>query len=496
VEKIDDCMENRKLIFPKAFAVALDDMGWVNGSHMGKNRGQGPSRAGVNKHFTINDYKAVVNAAQTIGTRLLGLFILCELDRENSCAKYPTTTMYGIDWDNSENVSDEQLQIMDFVKKSAAHLEFGMHGVGHEFWPEKMHRVRAEWYNLIDKKPWPEETLRDHFKCFREILTQYEINEENGHSFPESFVACAYSYYWNPDGDYSLGKLLNENGVKYANASFSYIKELNPPKEQNGGGFDHGVHVLNRINYGNEWFRYETMPTVSLDNQETDIIESHFVNWLAQDSTLQTRVTENWINYFKNVQRHENRYIAKNTEQLHSQWLYNKYAKIEEKEPGLAIIDNSCMPDEVYKFKLLGNMVLKIKINTNEHVSSVTINNKQISSYFEEFGYAFLYLPQLEKGKYILKYTLGDSNMQTYIFNNGTYNIYRFEHDKDFLSFDIKMYGSQVVTIKCLAPKSIASSNPYLKIISDDYNKATGILSLEISGRNICGESGTIRLSF
>jgi hypothetical protein len=496
VEKTDGRMENRKLIFPRAFAVAIDDMGWVNGSHQGQNGGQGPSRAGVDRHFNIDDYKAVVNAAQAIGTRLQGLFVLCEMDRENTCAKYPTTTMHGNDWDNSENVDDEQVQIMDFVKKSAAQLEFGMHGVGHEFWPEKMHRVRAEWYNLIDKKPWPEETLRDHFKCFREILTQYEINEENGHSFPESFAACAYSYYWNPDGDYSLGKLLNENGVKYANTAFSYIGELNPPKGKYVGGFDHGVHVLNRINYGNEWFRYETIPTVLLDNQETDIIESHFINWLTQDIAQQTCVTENWITYFKNVQGHENRYVAKNTEQLHSQWLYKEYTKVEEKESGLVIIDNTGMPDEAYSFNLLGNMVVKIKINSNEHVSSATINNRQIASYFEESGYAFLYLPPLEKAMYTLKYTMGSSGMQTYIFNDGTYNIYRFEHDKDFLSFDIKMYGSQVVMIKCPISKSFTSSNPHLKIVSDYYNEVTGILSLEISGRNICGESGTIKLSF
>jgi hypothetical protein len=489
-------MEHKRLIFPRAFTVAIDDMGWVNGSHLGKNGGQGPSRAGVNRHFNIDDYKAVVNAAKAIGTRLQGLFVLCEMDRENTCAKYPTTTMYGNDWDNSENVDDEQLQIMDFVKKNAAHLEFGMHGVGHEFWPEKMHRVRAEWYNLVDKKPWPEETLRDHFKCFREILAQYEMSEKEGHSFPVSFAACAYSYYWNPEGDYSLGKLLNENGVKYGNTSFSYIEELNPPKEQNGGGFDHGVHVLDRINYGNEWFGYGAIPTVSLDNQVTDIIESHFVNWLAQDNAVQSQVTQRWISYYHEVQRNRNRYIAKNTEQLHSQWLYKKYTSIEENESGLVKIDNSAMPDEPYRFKLLGNMVLKIKIDSNEHVSSVTINNKQITSYFEESGYAFLYLPPLEREVYILRYTLGSSDMQTYILNNGTYNIYRFEHNKDFISFDIKMYGSQVVMIKCLAPNSFASSNPYLRIISDYYNKASGILSLEISGRNICGESGTIELSF
>jgi len=485
-----------RIIFPRAFAVAIDDLGWNNGKHLGKEGGQGPSRAGVDRHFTFSDYQSLAEAGRSAGARLQGLFVLCEMDRENVCAKYPTTTMHGAEWNNNSNVCNEQLEIIDLVKQNAAFIEFGMHGVGHEFWPEKMKRVRAEWYNFPEKKPWPEQILRDHFMCFREIMKQYNLSEENGHSFPQSFAPCAYSYYWNPDGRYSLGKLLNENGVKYANTDFSYITELNPPVEKNGGGFDHGVHVINRINYGNKYFEYESLPTVPPLDQESDVIESHFVNWLSEERDRQSDITGKWIAFFRSVQELEERYLAKNTEQLHSQWLYNRYTRINESDPGEVIIDNTDMPDEAFNFNLLGNMVLKIRLENGKHVSFASFDNMPIASYFEECGYAFLYLPPVKKGTHVLKYETGSFPMPEYIFNAGTYNIYRFENKERSIEIDIKMYGTQNVTIKCRRPVAVDSSNPNLRILSVSYDQAKALLSINISGRNITGESGTIVLTF
>jgi len=489
-------MNKKRILFPKPFAVAIDDMGWMNGSHLGENGGQGPARAGVDRHFTVSDYQVIAEVSKAIGVRLQGLFVLCEMDRENVCAKYPTTTMYGNEWNNDANKSDEQLEIFAFLKQNSACIEFGMHGVGHEYWPEKMQLVRAEWYNLFEKKPWPESILNNHFKCYREIMRQYGLSEDEGHSFPESFVSCAYSFYWNPGGDYSLGKLLNHNGVKYANTDFSYVRELNPPEGNNGGGFDHGVHVINRINYGNEYLKYGSLPEVPVSMQESDVVESHFVNWLAAEKSRQSEITAKWIAFYKNVQGMDNRYISKNTEQLHSQWLYNRFTKTEEQNAGEVIIDNSEMPDEAYMYHLLGNMVLKLKLDRDEHISFASIDNKQIAACFEEAGYAFIYLPPLAKKKYILKYSCGHQTMDEFIFNSGTYNIYRFESTNHNIVFDIKMYGTQKVMIKCRKPVAVNSSDPNLRIISQEYDNASGILTLEICGRNIIGETGTVNLTF
>jgi hypothetical protein len=489
--------DSAKIIFPQAFAFAVDDLGWNNGSYVVVNGNDGPYRLGINRHMNINDYKAVVDVGKTVGVRIQGLFILGEMDRNNTCAKYPTTNMYGKDWDNSKNVCNEQIEIMNYVREQAAYLEFGIHGVGHEFWPQKFKRVRAEWYDIDNKKPWPEEEMNNHIQCFKEIMAQYGLSPENGHSFPESFVPCAYGYYWNPKGKYSLGALLNKNGVKYANMGFSSIKELNPPDEPNGGSLDHGVLVINRASYGNDWYHLDALPTIPLKNQQTDIIDSHWPNWLAQDSFLQAQVSQKFIDYYKNVQSNPKRYIAKNTEQLYSQWLYKKYTKIEQTDFENVSIDNLMMPKDMYTNNLVGNLVLKIKLKKGTHVCSASLNDSSICSYFENEGYAFLYLPPLKIKKYTLKYKIGKNLMSEYVYNDGTYNVYQFKKGNNFILIDMKVYGTQTVKVFGINnPLKIESDNKNLIIQNSEYSKKLRMLMINIQAHNIQGNQGVLKLYY
>ncbi|MGQ9798405.1 MAG: hypothetical protein ACUVRG_03790 [Ignavibacterium sp.] len=481
----------QEAIFPRPFAIAIDDLGWNEGSSLG-NEG-GPWRLGVQRKMGVKDYEPIVEIGKTLGIRLQGLFILSEMDRLNTCAKYPTTTKQGANFDNSHNISNEQFDVMNYVIKNAAYLEFGLHGVGHEHFDNGV-RTRAEWYDIQNNKPWPEQDIRDHLKAFSEIMAQYGLTKENGHSFPESFVPCAYGYYWNPNGDYSTGKLMNEYGVKYVNTLFNEIPECNPPVEF-GGGFDHGVLVINRENYGNEWYKLAALPTAPLEEYKTDIIETHWPNWLAQDYFLQSELNKQWINYYKNIQRSKTHYLAKNTEQFYSQWLYKKYANVDISK-GKILIDNRNMPQIVYDEDLLGNLVIKIALDYNQHVSKAEINGKPISAYNEDEGFGFIYLNKLGKDTYELTYEIGEKTMPIYINNTGTYNIYDVAITKNSLDFKIKMYGTQTVKIKCPEPKSIKSDNPNLKIISSNYDKKDELLFLELYGRNIQGEVGNILINF
>ncbi|MGD8780831.1 MAG: hypothetical protein PVH88_17935 [Ignavibacteria bacterium] len=482
---------SQSIIFPRAFGIAIDDMGWNQGSSLGDEGG--PWRAGVNMEMTLKHYSSVVEIAKGAGIRLQGLFILSEMDRLNICAKYPTTTKAGADFDNSENIEPEQIEIMNYVKENAAYLEFGLHGVGHEHFDNGI-RTRAEWYDIENNKPWPESDTRDHIKAFKEIMAQYGITEENGQSFPESFVPCAYSYYWNPDGELSTGKLLSECGVKYANTLFQEVSELNPPIEE-GGGLDHGVLVQNRINYGNEWFKLSALPKESYDKYESDVIETHWPNLLAQDYSLQDELNKKWVEFFKNIQRSDTKYLSKNTEQNNSQWLYKKYAQVEI-EDGKVFIDNSQMPDDAYKYDLLGNFVLKIKLNDGQHISKALLNAQPISAYFEDEGFGFIYLPKLEKENYELDYEVGSNYIDKVVYNKGTYNVYSVKDKDGKFVFDIKMYGTQNVNIKCPKPVKVSSSNPNLEILSQEYSEADNELILLVKGRDMQGEKGTITVNF
>jgi len=488
-------LAQNNVIFPRAFAFAIDDLGWNIGNDYGNMDGHGPYRIGIDRKLDINNYKCIVEVGKAVGVRIQSLFILAEMDRFNILSKYPTTTWQGKDWDNAKNVCQEQLDIMNYVKENAAFMEFGLHGVGHEYWVDGV-KKRAEWYCTQDNHPWPEKSIKIHIQCFKDIMAQYGLTEKNGQRFPESFVPCAYGYYWNPGADYSTGKLLADNGLKYVNTLFEYIEELNPPKGNNGGGFDNGVIVVNRRNYGNQWWKQSTLPTIPLDEQESDIIETHWANWLAQDDFVQNLTTQSFIEYYKMVQKSENRYCAKNTEQFHAQWLYQKYATITQKSIGVVEIDNTKMLDNAYKNDILGTMVLKVHLKKGEHISVATINGKQIPAYFEQFGWGYLYLPVLKQEKYILKYESGTETMYPVVHNDGTYNVYRISKNKKNTIIDLEMYGTQEVKIKCKEPKKVLSANKHLEILKKKYDKSKMMLSLEIKGRDIQGERGTIRLSY
>lgn len=485
------------VIFPRPFAFAIDDFGWMIGNDDGYGDHQGPFRIGIDKKMDVDDYKCVLKVAKTMRIRLMGLFVLGEMDRLNILGKYPTTNPQGKNWDNSKNISNEQIKIMNYVKQNAANLEFGLHGILHEYWPEPNKRKRAEWYNLEDDYPWPEKNMQDRVTCFKEIMAQYGLSKEEGHSFPESFVACAYGYYWNPDGEYSTGSVLGTAGVKYANTMFDEVPELNPPKEPNGGGFDHGVLAINRNIYGTMWNDYTCLPTVPVDELESDIVESHWTNWLAPDDSRQEETNQKWIDYLTMIQQQRNRYLAKNTAQFYSQWLYKKYTLVKEKNDGIVEIDNTKMPDVAYQKGFLTGMVLKVALAEGQHISVASINNREIASYFEDQGFGFLYLPVLEQKNYTLKYSIGSKIMPYYVYNDGTYNVYDFIYEKDKASINLRIYGQQVVKIAGItSPGKIEISNPSVALIATNYDSTTKTLSLTLNAHDIQGETTKINISF
>jgi hypothetical protein len=483
-----------KIVFPRPFAFAVDDLGWNIGNDTGDIDGQGPYRIGINRRMHIKDYKAIVNVGESVGVRIQCLFVLSEMDRLNILKYHPTTTWEGENWNNQKNISPEQIDIMNYVKENAAFMEFGLHGVGHEFWVNGQ-KKRAEWYCIEDDHPWDKTIMKEHVQCFKDIMNQYGIGSQNGHSFPESFVPTAYGYYWNPDGTYSTGQLMSENGVKYVNTLFDEIRELNPPKEANGGGFDHGVLVVNRINYGNDWYQLDALPTVAIEEQESDIIETHWSNWLAQDDFLQEEVNNKFIAYYNKVQQTPDRYVAKNTEQFYAQWLYKKYTEITEKTTGIVHIDNSKMPDIVYQNNFIGNLVLKIKLEPQQHITEIKLNNQNLYVCEENQGYAFIFLPPLKQKVYQLRYKTGKQTMPIVLDHTGTSNVYNFKVTKHFSEINLKLYGTQTIRITGIKnPDQITIGNPQISLISKEYKPENQSLSLTLKAHDIQGENGKIIL--
>ncbi|NWJ41884.1 MAG: hypothetical protein HXX12_13050 [Geothrix sp.] len=480
--------------FPRPFAVVVDDLGWMHGGS--QDPANGPYRIGFKRDMVAQDYLPMIQIGQAVGVRIQGVFVLGELDRENAVAKLPSATREGSKWDNTANVSPEQLRIMETVKAQSAFLEFGLHGVGHEYW-ENGRRRRAEWYNLQDKRPWTEAEIRAHLDMFRTIMAQYGLSKENGHSFPESFVPTAYSYFWNPSAKpYSLGKILREYGVRYANTAFSEIPQLHPPA-QGSGGFDNGVLVLDRHNFGNEWWEPATLPRQPISAFDTDIIETHWVNLLATDDIFQASVNAKWIALLQAVQAEEGRYLAKNTEQLYSQWLYKRHCKVSEPEPGRVLIDARPMPQDAFDAGMVGPLVLKVRLPKGTHLSRATLDGQPIPSIQEVQGFAHLYLPAIPRGIAELRYGFGDHLPELTVINDGTYLVYARALSGTSARFKMRVYGEQAVAITTASrPSSVTCSNPRLSVREVRFNRESGMTTVVLQAHDIQGETGELILGF
>ncbi|MDG5766280.1 hypothetical protein QA596_02295 [Balneolales bacterium ANBcel1] len=474
------------VFFPRGFGITVNQVGYMQGSNL--DHEDGPWRAGIRRNFDVRDYRPIAEIGKEAGVRLVSLFALAEMDRLNIVATLPHATQAGYNFDNHQNIGPKQLEIMDFVKNNAAHIEMGVTGIGHEWW-EDGKKVRSEWYDVENSRPRDETMMRRHMDVIKNILWQYGISEENGHSFPESF--SAYGYYWNPYGDYSTGGLFHEYGARYGSTRFGGIQELNPP-DINHGGIDQGSLILHRGVFGNFWHNYADLPSEDISEYESDIIDGHWANFLATDDFLQPDVNQQFVDHFRKVQRYPYRYLAKNTEQLYSQWLYKEYTRVGFKGTGLAGIDNTHMPDEVYGYDLLGNMVVSIPLQSGQHVSEARLNGNPVPAIFEEEGYGFVYLPILDQQEYELKWSVGTSPMPYTINNTGTYNVYGF--DSDDLFWTIRMYGTQEVRFRVPDNYIARSDHPRMKILDQFYDTAVNELVVTIKAHDIQGETGKIRL--
>lgn len=452
----------------------VDDVGWKRGWSTAETGG--PWRVGMPKGrwMVWEDYEVLVYIAKAVGMRLQCNFIMCEFDRSNICAEYPTTTWQGSDWDNSELVSDEDFRIMNYIKDNAAYIEFGFHGVGHEHWDPVTHeRTRAE-FAKSDGSPWPYEVLKGHMECFKRLIAQYGI------SFPKNYVPTASYYYYNPDDPNDNGGLMSSYGVKTCNAGKNtYIT-------------DHGLMVIPRISVGVRWNAIGEAPD---EITSACIIVNHWANMVEKNPADNHTAAEKWIKWCNRIKALPDRYIPKNTAQLYSQYLYKRYTFFNMSlDENKVQIDNKKMPDEIYKYDLLGNLLLKVPLKNGCHVSSADFSGGNIACYYEDKGFGYIILPKLEKSIYTLTFSTGSCEMPNYVLNDGTYNVLKFSLCDSSATVSLQMYGTQDVKVKLDAfePTGVGSNSKDLVINSWKWYPQTRTLIVNVTATDVQGVLGDI----
>lgn len=503
---------------PYAIGLGIDDLGWDFGYYYKDEEGNRISEE--ERDWQLADYQNLIDIGRAVGSRLMTAWILADLDKEGAAAKPeynpPHTSCFMTRRGTRPNTIDnpEKIeQLMELVKNGADAMEFGIHGVSHEhYYPKHDGSIglinrefayrppdssgfsyRYEWEDLIKR-----------MQCYGEIVRQYY--DEETCSFPESVVFPGHGYYYGDvTGNETTGRLMNMFGVKYANGATASCTSMG------AGAIDNGLLYINRA-FGAAYDKISATPWDGTNYPDGLYLpnfygwtEAHFPN-LWNTTVDDTDAYDKWIDYLSGLNNCPSRYLAPNTVQGSSQWLYRHYAELEPIDRNSARIDTSHIPDEAYQHDLLSTLVVKIPLETGMHISSSEINNGAcIVGYHEDaFGYGCLRIGHESNtmGRlspetiYTLSVTVGTEQMDSYVdLHKKTYNIFSFSETADEMNLDIEMYGTQEVVIKTdRIPETVNSTNPQLEILKAEYSAP--FLKLQVRGKDIQGEKGSLIITF
>ncbi|SDU45084.1 hypothetical protein, partial [Desulfobacula phenolica] len=126
-------MSNNIIIqIPMPLIISIEDVGWWSGKN-GSAFNQ-PYRTGMQRDHIPEDYTALAALGKGLDMRILAGFVLCEWDKTNLLRQVPSATWMADKWRVSEKNRDLKEKAAWIINKEKQKIEFGLHGVGHEFW--------------------------------------------------------------------------------------------------------------------------------------------------------------------------------------------------------------------------------------------------------------------------------------------------------------------------------------------------------------------------
>ena len=470
---------------PRPVQLVIDDVGWREGWDISQHGG--PFRAGVDRLLGPNDYAAVADLGTALDIRPQCALVLCEWDRDNVCARVPTATQQGSAWDNASRVGDWAERAAGVFRDRAANIELAMHGVGHEHWEDGV-RTRAEWHGATPEQRWRPTVLQAHADCFRTILTQYELDPGHGVSLPPSFVPCAFRYYWDPDDPESTGAFMQRCGVRFASTPFRSCCFVGRPPEKQDGGLEHGLLLLDRGNTGVPWHVHATVPNELPDNS---ICGVHWPNLLARDPGANSEPVTMWIDYLQRIRRRPGCLLARSMAQTCSQWLYHSFATIRPDGPDAALIDTSAIPATAREQDLLLPMTVEVGARGNPCPAFKGEGYRVVSSW-RDAGREFRGL-RMDEGCCRIELGREETGGGPLVARTGTYDLLDLQSGADGVRVDLRMYGTQKVTVRLpFTPAAVDSDEPRLRVGGLTWDPVAGCASTTCSGRDIQGERGAL----
>jgi len=348
---------------PRAVQLVIDDVGRREGI---KARGPMSRRPPViDRQMVPRDYEVIAAIGAAVGMSPQTALELCDWDRDNVCAHYPTTQWQGDAWDNSAVYGDWVEEVCRLYTDRSDDIEFTVHGVAHDYWIGG-EPYPGEWVDNRTGEPWPD--VEEHVACFRAIMQQHGLDRELPTPFPESFVACYFQYSLNDDDPRSTGALMARHGVRYASNPFRDAWRDHSPAPAGDGVFDSGLLLLERDMVG---VRHDQVATVPERLPNTSICGMHWGNMLALELGDSDGVAERWIAYLRQVDDAPGLMLARNSEHCWSQWVYHTFADVSGQEDGW-LIDLQAIPMRAWEEDYPRAFTLCVPVPSGEPMGEFT----------------------------------------------------------------------------------------------------------------------------
>jgi hypothetical protein len=157
------------------------------------------------------------------------------------------------------------------------------------------------------------------------------MEDYNITGFPSSFVPTGFCYSWSSNPSQSTGAFMRSLGVQLCTNPFDIttFDSVHSSVRDRGGGFDHGLLVIDRGRYADR-IPYNAVAQLPsrLPLATEAIVGIHFVNMLAQEPPNNAAVVDSYAAYFEAAAAAPGRVLSRNSAELASQWLHRAYTEV------------------------------------------------------------------------------------------------------------------------------------------------------------------------
>jgi len=333
-------MKINDIKIPTPFQISMDDIGWIEGRTPYWDGFQ-PTRTGIPRRHTIEDYKIINEIGRSINMKICGMFVLGDWDKKGILSKVPYSNKMGTEWTGSPYINmDEEEEIRDYLN-SCEYLEMAFHGLMHECWDDSGEYMGAEFVPPCDFKsgvnrkngPAPEWYVRAHLDGFMEIYNDWGFKKEL-----RAFTCPGHCMDAWKDGSYT--KIIKDYGIKYWHEPYIDITRV-----------DNTVMLNKMPGWIAFWEAYDLnpdkLPTYTEEN--AGIICSHWPNFLRYDPERNIENLESWTAFFNRQAEQFGIMLSRDIAFAHKQLLYKNWCKVTE-ENGKIKIDFTKVDEVAYGY--------------------------------------------------------------------------------------------------------------------------------------------------